>query len=111
MSKTTGFYPRIQVDTTNSGAVGQAGGVLLIETIAAAGLGSAMSAALSGWRKPLAVHDPAKVVVDKLPLLIRKTCMVIADRLVRLSQPFRDFFHRPARRTVDQDRAFPRLPN
>ncbi len=64
MSNSTGFYPRIQVDTTNSGAVGQAGGVLLTETIAAAGLGPAMSAALSGWRKPLAVHDPAKVVLD-----------------------------------------------
>ncbi|HEY8653688.1 MAG TPA: IS1380 family transposase, partial [Dermatophilaceae bacterium] len=44
--------------------MGQAGGVLLTETIAAAGLGPAMSAALSGWRKPLAVHDPAKVVLD-----------------------------------------------
>jgi hypothetical protein len=64
VSNSTGFYPRLQVDTTNSGAVGQAGGVLLTETIAAAGLGPAMSAALSGWRKPLAVHDPAKVVVD-----------------------------------------------
>jgi hypothetical protein len=39
VSNTTGFYPRIQVDTTNSGAVGQAGGVLLTETIAAPGLG------------------------------------------------------------------------
>ena len=38
MSNSTGFYPRIQVDTTNSGAVGQAGGVLLTEAIAAAGL-------------------------------------------------------------------------
>jgi hypothetical protein len=64
VSNSTGFYPRIQVDTTNSGAVGQAGGVLLTETIAAAGLGPAMSAALAGWRKPLAVHDPAKVVLD-----------------------------------------------
>jgi len=64
VSNSTGFYPRLQVDTTNSGAVGQAGGVLLTETIAAAGLGPVMSVALSGWRKPLAVHDPAKVVVD-----------------------------------------------
>jgi len=47
VSNSTGFYPRIQVDTTSSGAVGQAGGVLLTETIAAAGLGPAMSAALS----------------------------------------------------------------
>jgi hypothetical protein len=53
-----------QVDTTNSGAVGQAGGVLLTTTIAASGLGPAMSDALSVWRKPLAVHDPAKVVLD-----------------------------------------------
>ena len=64
MSNSTGFYPRIQVDTANSGAVGQAGGVLLTETIAASGLGPVMSAALSPWRKPLAVHDPAKVVLD-----------------------------------------------
>jgi hypothetical protein len=49
-----------QVDTTNSGAVGQAGGVLLTTTIAASGLGPALSA----WRKPLAVHDPAKVILD-----------------------------------------------
>jgi len=50
--------------------VGQAGGVLLTETIAAAGLGPAMSAALSGWRKPLAVHDPAKVVLDLAVTLV-----------------------------------------
>jgi len=64
VSNSTGFYPLIQVDTASSGAVGQAGGVLLAETIAASGLGPAMWRPLSGWRKPLAVHDPAKVVVD-----------------------------------------------
>jgi len=64
VSNSSGFYPRLGVDTTSSGAVGQGGGVLLTETVAAAGLGPAMSAALSGWRKPLAVHDPGKVVMD-----------------------------------------------
>jgi hypothetical protein len=66
VSNSTGFYPRVNVDTTSSGAVGQAGGVLLTATIAAAGLGSgsAMSDALSRWRRPVAVHDPAKVVLD-----------------------------------------------
>jgi hypothetical protein len=64
VSNSTGFYPRLHVDTTGSAAVGQAGGVLLTQTIAAAGLGPAMSKALAGWRKPLAVHDPAKVVLD-----------------------------------------------
>ena len=64
MKKSTGFYPRVEVDTTASGAVGQAGGVLLTETVAATGLGRELSAALAPWRKPLAVHDPAKVVLD-----------------------------------------------
>ena len=86
MSNSTGFYPRIQVDTTNSGAVGQAGGVLLTETIAAAGLGPAMSAALSGWRKPLAVHDPAKVVLDlAVTLALGGDCL--ADVALLLGEP------------------------
>jgi hypothetical protein len=86
VSNTTGFYPRIQVDTTNSGAVGQAGGVLLTETIAAAGLGPAMSAALSGWRKPLAVHDPAKVVLDlAVTLALGGDCL--ADMALLRSEP------------------------
>ena len=64
MKQTTGFYPRLKVDTSASGAVGQAGGVVLTETIAATGLGRELSAALAPWRKPLAVHDPAKVLTD-----------------------------------------------
>jgi hypothetical protein len=46
------------------GAVGNAGGTLLVETVRATGLDVALSRALSGWRKPLAVHDPAKVLTD-----------------------------------------------
>ena len=64
MKQTTGFYPRLQVDTRASTAVGQAGGVLLTETIAVTGLGRELSAALAGWRKALAVHDSAKVITD-----------------------------------------------
>ncbi|WP_454777856.1 IS1380 family transposase [Georgenia muralis] len=64
MKNVTRFYPRTHVDTTASGAVGQAGGVLLTETVTATGLGAAMSVALAPWRKPLAVHDPAKVITD-----------------------------------------------
>jgi hypothetical protein len=86
VSNTTGFYPRIQVDTTNSGAVGQAGGVLLTETIGAAGLGPVMSAALSGWRKPLAVHDPAKVILDlAVTLALGGDCL--ADIALLRSEP------------------------
>ena len=60
----TGLYPRLHVDTATSPAVGQAGGVLLTQTITTTGLGTALSQALSPWRKPFAVHDPAKVVLD-----------------------------------------------
>ncbi|QGH68698.1 IS1380 family transposase [Pseudactinotalea sp. HY158] len=64
MNNVTRFYPRTHVDTAASGAVGQAGGVLLTETVAVTGLGAELSAALSPWRKRLAVHDPAKVLTD-----------------------------------------------
>ena len=58
MKQTTGFYPRLIVDTATSPAVGQAGGVLLTETITSAGTSSIDATALqscsvaarsSGW--------------------------------------------------------------
>ena len=64
MSKRSGLYPRVQVDTSACAAVGQAGGVLLVETIRTSGIDAEMSAALRRWRKPLAVHDPGKIVLD-----------------------------------------------
>ena len=63
MKKTTGAYPRVQVDTTDNAAAGQAGGVVLVETIRISGVDTALSAALRPWRKPLAVHDPAKTLL------------------------------------------------
>jgi hypothetical protein len=45
-------------------AVGQAGGVLLTETVKAVGLDTALIETLSPWRGDSAVHDPAKVVLD-----------------------------------------------
>ena len=44
--------------------VSQAGGVLLVETIRKTGLDQAISAALAPWRKPRAVHDPGKILLD-----------------------------------------------
>jgi len=64
MKKTTGFYPRPSIDTKGTTAVGQAGGVLLTGTVRASGLDTALSGALSRWRSPFAVHDPAKVLLD-----------------------------------------------
>lgn len=45
-------------------AVGQAGGVLLTDTVRAAGLDRELSTALAAWRKPFAVHDPGKIILD-----------------------------------------------
>ncbi len=64
MKKPTRPYPLVRVDTAAIGAVAHAGGVLLTRTAYATGLSGALSEALVPWRKPLAVHDPAKVLTD-----------------------------------------------
>lgn len=64
MNKRSRMYPCVRVDRANVPAVGQAGGVLLTRTVEASGLGLVLSQALGLWRKPLAKHDPAKVLLD-----------------------------------------------
>lgn len=64
MNKVTRSYPRVQVDTARSGAVAQAGGVLLAQAAEVTGLTSALRAGLGRWRKPTATHDPGKVASD-----------------------------------------------
>lgn len=84
--KNTGCYPRLHVDTSPVAAVGQAGGVLLTETVRTSGLDRALSEALERWRKPLAVHDPAKVLLDlALSLALGGDCL--ADVGVLRAEP------------------------
>lgn len=64
MRKSTSWYPSLKVDGVGSGVVSQAGAVVLVRTAATAGLDRALSRVLAPWRKPLAVHDPGKVVLD-----------------------------------------------
>lgn len=64
MSKRIGLYPRVRVEGGGRGTVSQAGSVLLFETVRKAGLDTAISAALAPWRKPRAVHDPGKALLD-----------------------------------------------
>jgi hypothetical protein len=86
VKKRSRFYPRVLVDTSNVPAVGQAGGVLLTDTVAAAGLDSALSAGLAPWRKPLAIHDPGKVVLDlALTLAVGGDCL--ADIALLRAEP------------------------
>lgn len=86
MKQTTGFYPRPSVDTAKVAAVGQAGGVLLTDTVRAAGLDVGLSAGLARWRRPLATHDPGKVVLDlALSLALGGDCL--ADVAVLRAEP------------------------
>jgi hypothetical protein len=62
--ESTGLYPRVRTDGTGSGVVSHAGAVLLVDTVRAAGLDRALSAALEPWRKPTAIHDPSKILLD-----------------------------------------------
>jgi len=74
------------VDTGKVAAVGQAGGVLLTDTVRTAGLDVGLSAALAPWRKPFAVHDPGKVVLDlALSLALGGDCL--ADVGVLRAEP------------------------
>ena len=62
--KRNGTRPTVQVRAQGAGGVSMAGVQLLAQTARVSGLDAAMSAALVPWRKPRAVHDPGKIVVD-----------------------------------------------
>ena len=64
MRNTTGFYPRVRIDGAGKGVVSHAGGSLLTEAVRISGLDRVLAAGLAPWRKPRAIHDPAKVVTD-----------------------------------------------
>ena len=57
-------YPQPRHDTAGTRVVGQAGGMLLTRTALVSGLAGGLSQALSPWRKPFAVHDPGKIIMD-----------------------------------------------
>lgn len=58
VKKRIGSYPRVRVEGGDPAVVSQTGAVLLVETARKAGLGQAISTALTPWRRPRAVHDP-----------------------------------------------------
>ncbi len=86
MKQRSGFYPRVQVDGDGAGLVSQAGAVTLVETVRVSGVDAGLREALGPWRKPLAVHDPAKVVCDlAMSLAVGGDCL--ADVAVLREQP------------------------
>ncbi|MFF4830171.1 IS1380 family transposase [Streptomyces sp. NPDC001312] len=75
-------YPRVRVQRDGRQVVSQAGSVLLVETVRKVGLDQAISAALAPWRRPRAVHDPGKVVLDlALAVAMGGDCLADAGML------------------------------
>jgi Transposase DDE domain group 1 len=65
----TGRRPKITVSSDGKGIVGQAGGLLLMETLRVTGLDQGLSQALERWRPSRAVHDPGKIMCDLAVML------------------------------------------
>ncbi len=86
MKKTTGPYPGSTVDGAGSSVVPHAGSSVLLRTAQTVGLTTALSEALMPWRKPLARHDPGKIVAYlALSLAIGGDCL--ADIAVLRTEP------------------------
>lgn len=84
--KVIGLYPRVHADATGDGVVAHAGAVVLVNTLRAVGLDRALSRELARWRKPTAVHDPAKVVCD-LALMLAIGGDALADIALLRAEP------------------------
>ncbi len=64
MSKSTSPYPSVSASATGTGVVSHAGAVLLLRTAEKTGLASELTTELAPYRKPLARHDPGKILLD-----------------------------------------------
>ncbi|GCB54833.1 IS1380-like element IS1676 family transposase [Rhodococcus erythropolis] len=86
MHKSTSCYPKLSIDTTGNALVSQSGAVILIRTAEKTRLNTALSEALSPWRKPSAQHDPGKILLDlALSLAVGGDCL--ADIATLREQP------------------------
>ncbi len=71
---------------TGRQVVSQAGSVLLVVTVRKTGLDQVISAAMAPWRKPQAVHDPGKILLDvALAVALGGDCL--ADVAVLRAEP------------------------
>jgi DDE family transposase len=64
VSKSISPYPQLVIDGNGAGVVSHAGAALLLRTAEKTGLTRGLSEQLGSWRKPMATHDPGKIVLD-----------------------------------------------
>jgi hypothetical protein len=82
VKKRSGPYPVLAVDGQGSSVVPNAGTVLLLRTAEAVGLTTALSEAVRPWRRPLARHDPGKILLDlAVSLAIGGDCLADVAQL------------------------------
>lgn len=84
--KDTGLRPWLPVIAGGASLVSHAGATLLVETARRCGLVRELSSRLRRWRKPLAIHDPGKIVLD-LAVAVALGGDAAADVAVLRAQP------------------------
>ena len=82
MSKSTSPYPSMTVDGYGTGIVSHAGASVVLRTAEKTGLTTGLSTALARWRKPLATHDPGKIIADlAVAIAIGGDCLADINQL------------------------------
>jgi Transposase DDE domain group 1 len=84
--KDKGLRPWLPVIAGGASLVSHAGATLLVETARRSGLAKELSTRLGRWRKPLATHDPGKIVLD-LAVAVALGGDAAADVAVLRAQP------------------------
>jgi Transposase DDE domain group 1 len=84
--KDKGLRPWLAVIAGGESLVSHAGATLLVETARRSGLATQLSVGLRRWRRPLATHDPGKIVLD-LAVAVALGGDAAADVAVLRAQP------------------------
>jgi hypothetical protein len=84
--KDKGLRPWLSVIAGGASLVSHAGATLLVETARRSGLTNELSQRLGPWRRPLAIHDPGKIVGD-LAVAVALGGDAAADIAVLRAQP------------------------
>ena len=72
----------LSADGTGTGVVSHAGATVVLRAAEKTGLTSRLSEALAPWRKPLATHDPGKIIADlAVAVVIGGDCLADINQL------------------------------